>query len=72
MRLAWLSMADTPQFVTSTDLSLRLGLSESWLKTEARAGRLPHLKTGRRFMFHVQTVERALLERSEQRETQPA
>lgn len=38
------------------------------LRTEAKAGRIPSLKVGRRMMFHVATVEQALLDRSSQQE----
>ena len=36
----------------------------TWLKAEAEAGRIPHLKAGARMLFHAPTVERILLERA--------
>lgn len=43
----------------------RLGVPATWLKVEAEAGRVPHLKVSRRLLFNVDTVERVLLERTE-------
>jgi len=36
-----------------------------WLKREADAGRLPFLRVGRRMMFDLDAVLKALLERRE-------
>ncbi len=36
------------------------------MKAEAEAGRIPHLRIGRRLMFNLQAVRKALLERAEQ------
>lgn len=51
-------------FVTASKLSAICGLSETWLRDEANAGRIPHLKIGKRVMFNPDAVERALIERS--------
>ncbi|MCH7526521.1 MAG: hypothetical protein IID39_03705 [Planctomycetes bacterium] len=53
-------------FVTIHDLSRRLGLPIAYLRREAETGRLPHVKAGQRLLFHVESAERALLERAEQ------
>jgi len=42
----------------------------TWLKAEAEADRIPHLKAGARMLFHAPTVERILLERATKAETQ--
>ena len=55
---------DTETFVPLTTLAYRTGLSTSWLRAEAEAGRIPSLKVGRRLMFNIATVEAALLERA--------
>ena len=36
----------------------------TWLRAEAEADRIPHLKAGARMLFHAPTVERILLERA--------
>jgi hypothetical protein len=41
-----------------------LGVPVTWLRAEAEAGRVPHLKIGRRFMFNVEAVERHLVDRA--------
>ena len=35
-----------------------------WLRAEADAGRLPHIKAGDRYLFDPETVERLLLDRA--------
>ena len=41
-----------------------LGVTVSWLREEAEAGRIPHLRAGDRFLFHRQTVLDVLTERA--------
>ncbi len=55
---------DHTSFVPITTLAYRTGLSVSWLKAEARAGRIPFLRMGRRWMFNISAVEVAILERA--------
>lgn len=55
---------DHTSFVPITTLAYRTGLSASWLKAEARAGRIPSLRMGRRRMFNIDAVEAAILERA--------
>ena len=38
----------------------RLGLSRHYLYTEARAGRIPHLKAGTKYVFDVDQVDEFL------------
>ncbi len=42
------------------ELAGRLGLPISWIKAEAREGRLPHLRIGRKWLFDQDAVLRAL------------
>ncbi len=58
-------MKPQKSFTTIHDLSRRLGLPIAYLRREAAAGRLPHVKAGQRLLFHVESAERALLERAE-------
>jgi len=43
-----------------------LGASTVWLNREARAGRLPHIKQGKRILFNSEQVREILLERSKE------
>ena len=52
------------QYIHLTRLSRLLGLPAAWLKSEAEAGRLPHLRIGERLRFNVRDVERTLAERA--------
>ncbi len=52
------------ELINLPGLSRKLGLPVSWLKQEAKAGRLPCLKVGRRFLFNLSAVETALSERA--------
>jgi hypothetical protein len=45
-------------------LARRLGVPAHWLRQEAEAGRLPHVKAGSQLLFDAATVERILLERA--------
>jgi hypothetical protein len=40
-----------------------LHVPAAWLRAEADAGRLPHLRAGRAYLFDPELVERLLLER---------
>jgi hypothetical protein len=51
-------------FVPLRQTAAHLGVPASWLRAEAEAGRVPHLKTGRQVLFHPPTVEQALLDRA--------
>jgi hypothetical protein len=43
-----------------------LRVPTSWLRAEAEAGRLPHLKAGKAILFEFEALERALLARARQ------
>jgi excisionase family DNA binding protein len=55
-----------PQLLSLPALADALKLPESWLKAEADAGRLPHLRIGKRYRFNRDAVLRALAERAAQ------
>jgi hypothetical protein len=38
----------------------RLLIPVNWLRQEALAGRIPHLRAGRRLFFNLKAVERAI------------
>ena len=56
-------------FVPVSTAAIPLGVPSAWLKREVQAGRLPHLRAGRRVLVNVEAVRRALLERSHQEAT---
>jgi len=41
-----------------------LGVPQTWLRQEADAGRIPHLKAGSRYLFNPKAVEPLLIERA--------
>lgn len=45
-------------------LATRLGLPMRWIRQEAEAKRLPHVKAGRRLLFNPDAVEHVLAERA--------
>ena len=53
-------------FLSLQRTATRLGVPVAWLRGEAQASRLPHLRIGRRMLFNPDAVERALLERAAQ------
>lgn len=42
----------------------QLRVTSKWLRDEAEAGRVPHLRAGDRLLFDPETGERLLLERA--------
>jgi excisionase family DNA binding protein len=42
------------------ELAARLRLPIRWIKAEAKAGRLPHLRVGRRWLFNEAAVRACL------------
>ncbi|MGH7176745.1 MAG: hypothetical protein ACREJC_05135 [Tepidisphaeraceae bacterium] len=60
-------MNDT-KLMPLTALARRLNVPSDWLRDEARAGRLPHLRAGKQILFEARTVERLLIERARAQE----
>lgn len=48
----------------------RLGVTQGWLRAEAEAGRIPHLKAGTRILLDLALVERVLWRRVERQAAQ--
>ena len=57
-------METEAKLVNVLGLSRRLRLPAAWLRAEAEARRIPSLRAGRRLLFSVEAVERALLDRA--------
>jgi hypothetical protein len=55
-----------PKPLTIGQTATRFRVPVVWLREEAEAGRIPHLKAGKVFLFDPQAVERELLRRGQQ------
>jgi excisionase family DNA binding protein len=44
-------------------MARRLRVPVNWLRAEAEAGRIPHLRAGTAFLFDADAVERLVMER---------
>jgi hypothetical protein len=49
--------------LTAVDLARKLCLPESWIRSEARLGRLPSIRAGKYVRFKLNEVEKALAEK---------
>lgn len=64
MRVDYDRMSDnqtTESFVPLRQAALNLGLPIVWLQAEAKAGRIPNLKVGRRMYFNCEAVKAELI-----------
>ncbi|MGD8453218.1 MAG: hypothetical protein PVJ57_15475 [Phycisphaerae bacterium] len=62
-----MSNTQTPElFLPLRRAAARLGVPAAWLRAEAHAGRVPHLRVGRRLLFNPAAVETVLLDRAAQ------
>ncbi|MCJ7729848.1 MAG: hypothetical protein MUO27_08250 [Sedimentisphaerales bacterium] len=53
--------------LTCGAMARQLGVRPKWLKAEAEAGRLPHVKAEDIFLFEPETVFSILVERAQQK-----
>jgi excisionase family DNA binding protein len=51
---------DHEKLLTAGAIAERLGIPESWVRTEERAGRIPGVRLGRYVRFKLSEIERAL------------
>lgn len=59
----------TERFLPLGQVASRLGIPVAWLKAEAAAGRVPHLRVSRNsLLLRVSDVEQSLLERARNKE----
>jgi len=49
-------MASEP-LLTASDVAALLGVSEDWIYSESRAGRIPHVKLGRNVRFRRSSID---------------
>lgn len=64
-------MDSSNSLATLVTLARHLRVPVRWLRKEADAGRLPHIKAGSQRLFNVATVERLLSERAAQEAPAP-
>ncbi len=57
------SARDAENLLAAGELAERLGVPESWVRTEERAGRIPSVRLGKYVRFRLRDIERALAER---------
>lgn len=60
-------MTYTPtRLLTDEAMARRLRVRPSWLRSEAEAGHIPHVRAEDRYLFDPMAVERVLIERAQQ------
>lgn len=52
-------------YLSVDDAARRLGLPAAWLRREVKAGRLPHIRAGRRLRVDPDAIDKALAARAE-------
>jgi len=58
-------MIPQPKLLLIGPTARRFRVSVKWLREEAEAGRVPHIRADRAFLFDPEAVERVLLERAQ-------
>ncbi len=53
-----------PKLLPLYAVARRLHVPQNWLRAEAEAGNIPHLKAGRAILFNPDIVEKLLIERA--------
>jgi len=53
------------QLLKAGPTARKLGIPVSWLKAEAGAGKLPHIRAGKILLFDPQKIERILIKRAQ-------
>jgi hypothetical protein len=57
-------MIEHKQITTLPGLARQLNLPIEWIKAEAKAGRIPCLHVGRKYLFNIDAVLHVLAERA--------
>jgi len=65
-------MINEPRLLNIGPMARLLRVPVAWLRAEAEAGRIPHLKAVNSLLFDAETVERVLLERARKTEVRNA
>ena len=59
-----MGMIATCPLLPAGPMARRLRVPVGWLKSEADAGRIPHVRAGRSYLFDAETVFDVLVERA--------
>lgn len=59
-----MNSANSETFLPLEPTATRLGVPTAWLRAETQAGRIPHIKAGKRLLFNIALVEQVLLGRA--------
>lgn len=57
-------MVDELKLLPTGPMARRLRVPVKWLRSEAEAGRIPHVKADNVLLFHPETVENLLVQRA--------
>ncbi len=57
----------TPAILTLACMARRLGVTQTWLRSEAKSGRVSCIPAGKRYLFSPEAVETALARRASQK-----
>jgi hypothetical protein len=57
---------DKTVFIDASYLASRMGLSAQWINAEAKAGRIPHILAGKKFLFNEELVKQVLMNRAQE------
>lgn len=57
-------MENTNHLLPIGPMARRLRVPVKWLREQAEASRVPHLRAGSRLLFNAEAVERVLLDRA--------
>lgn len=68
--MLWVMSYSPPKLLAAGAMARRLRVPVGWLRDEAAAGRIPHLKADRQLLFNPEAVEDVLLKRAGQAEPQ--
>jgi len=55
---------DEPKLIPLFAMAQRLYVPAKWLRQEAEAGKIPHLKAGNKIVFNPYVVEKLLIKRA--------
>lgn len=59
-------LTERPKPVDLIEMARRLRVTTKWLRREAEAGNIPHLRADNGFLFNAEVVEELLLQRAGQ------
>jgi len=52
------------ELLSLSRMARRLGVAQQWLRDQAKAGQVPCLRAGTRFLFNAEAVQKALADKA--------